>query len=200
MATLGSRFNQFLGKTRFVVSRVMLHLGGTEVSPLLGVLNQVARNTIEAEGDLEVLGEGLVEICQNLLQYDIYWQSASNEGDVLWDEGEAADYVDELFTDSAQRYLSQPLEDLADTPDVPLSLPATANLVVMITIACEGEVPDLETDLASLEAMQQGLKAIINLHYQNRLRAAQIHYSPARFGDELTGDQLLQNFPELIPL
>lgn len=200
MATLGNRFNQFLGKTRFVVSRVLLHLAGTEVSPLLGVLNQVARNTIEAEGDLEVLGEGLVEICQNLLQYDIYWQSASNEGDVLWDEGETADYVDELFTDSAQRYLSQPLEDLANTPDVPLSLSPTANLVVMITIACEGEVPDLETDLASIDAMHDGLKAIINLHYQNRLRAIQIHYSPARFGDELTSDQLLQNFPELIPL
>ncbi|ERT08705.1 hypothetical protein M595_1316 [Lyngbya aestuarii BL J] len=200
MATLGNRFNQFLGKTRFVVSRVLLHLGGAEVSPLLGVLNQVARNTIEAEGDLEVLGEGLVEICQNLLQYDVYWQSASNEGDVLWDEGETADYVEELFTDSAQRYLSQPLEDLADTPDVPLSLSPTANLVVMITIACEGEVPALETDLASTEAMQEGLKAIINLHYQNRLRAIQIHYSPARFGDELTSDQLLQNFPELIPL
>ncbi|EAW36959.1 DUF1517 domain-containing protein [Lyngbya sp. PCC 8106] len=200
MATLGNRFNQFLGKTRFVVSRVLLHLGGAEVSPLLGVLNQIARNAIEAEGDLEVLGEGLVEICQNLLQYDIYWQSASNEGDVLWDEGETADYVDQLFTDSAQRYLSQPLEDLADTPDVPLSLSATANLVVMITIACEGEVPALETDLASMETMQEGLKAIINLHYQNRLRAIQIHYSPARFGDELTSDQLLQNFPELIPL
>ncbi|MEB3283081.1 MAG: DUF1517 domain-containing protein [Lyngbya sp.] len=200
MASLGSRFNQFLGKTRFVVSRVLLHLGGTEVSPLLGILNKVARDAVEAEGDLEVLGEGLVEICQNLLQYDIYWQSASNEGDVLWDEGEAADYVDELFTDSAQRYLSQPLEDFADSDDVPLSLSPTANLVVMITIACEGEVPDLETDLASMEAMHQGLKAIINLHYQNRLRAIQIHYSPARFGDELTDDQLLQNFPELIPL
>ncbi len=200
MASLGSRFNKFIGKTRFVVCRLFLHLAGTEVSPLLGVLNQVARNTIEAEGDLEVLGEGLVDICQNLLQYQIYWQSASNEGDVVWNEGEAADYVDELFTDSAQRYLSQPLENLADDSDIPFSLPATNNLVVMIIIACEGEVPNLETDLASLEAMQNGLKTMINLHYQHRLRAVQIHYSPARFGDELTSDQLLENFPELIPL
>ena len=36
-----------------------------------------------------------------------YWQSAGNEGDVVWDEGEAGDYVNELFTDSAQRYLSE---------------------------------------------------------------------------------------------
>lgn len=200
MASLGSRFNQFLGKTRFVVCRVLLHLAGNEVSPLLGVLNRVARNAVEADGDLEVFGEGLVEVCQNLLQYNIYWQSAGNEGDVLWDEGEADDYVNELFTDSAQRYLSEPVQNVADSSDAPFTLPPTTNLVVMITIACEGEVPALETDLASMEAMEEGLKALINLHYQNRLRAIQIHYSPARFGDELTDDQLLENFPELIPL
>ncbi len=200
MAPLGDRFNRFIGKTRFVVCRLFLHLSGSEVAPLLGVLNQVARNAIEADGDLEVLGEGLVEVCQNLLQYDTYWQSAANEGDVIWNEGEAADYVDELFTDSAQRYLAEPALGDSTTDDQLLSLPVTQNLVVMLTIAALGEVPELETDLASLEAMTDGLKAIINLHYQERLQAIQIHFSPARLGDELSSDQLLQNFPELIPL
>jgi hypothetical protein len=200
MAALGDRFNRMIGKTRFVVSRLFLHLGGDQVAPLLGVLNQAARNVIDAEGDLEVTGEALAEICQSLLQYDTYWQSGSNEGDVVWSEGEAADYFNELFTDSGQRYLSQP--DLSQSFDENqlLSLPITHNLVAMITIVSEGEVPDLETDLASLEAMSSGLKAIINLHYQGRLRGIQVHFSPARLGDELTEEQLLQNFPELIPL
>ena len=70
----------------------------------------------------------------------------------------------------------------------------------MIVMATEGEVRALETDLASIEAMQDGLKALINLHYQGKLRAIQVHFSPARLGDELTDDQVLQNFPELIPL
>lgn len=200
MAALGDRFNRMRGKTRFVVSRLFLHLGGEEVAPLLGVLNQAARNVIDADGDLEVTGEALVQVCQSLLQYDTYWQSGSNEGDVVWNEGEAADYFNELFTDSGQRYLSEPDLSQPMYENQPLSLPITHNLVVMITIVSEGEVPDLETDLASMEAMNRGLKALINLHYQGRLRGISIHFSPARLGDELTNDQLLQNFPELIPL
>jgi hypothetical protein len=200
MTSWRDRLNQFSGKTRFVVARIFIHLAGEEVAPLLGVLNRVAREGIDSDGDMEILGEGLVAICQNLLQMSTYWQSAANEGDVVWNEGEAGDYVNELFTDSAQRYLSaidlaQPLDE-----DEALSIPVTRNLVVMLSVACEGEVPDLETNLADIEALEYGLKALINLHYQERLRAIAIHFSPAQLGDELTNDQLLANFPELIPL
>lgn len=189
------------GRTRFVVCRLFVHLSGQEVAPLLGVLNQAGRQAIEADGDLSVLGEGLVQIAQSLLQYDAYWRSASNEGDVFWDEGEASDSVTELFTDSASRYLSEPdLTEPEPDPDEPLSLPVTQNLVVMLTVAYEGEVPALETDLADARALETGLKAMINLHYQGTLRAIQVHFSPARLGDELTSDQLLLNFPELVPL
>jgi uncharacterized membrane protein len=178
----------------------MLHLAGDQIAPLLGVLNEKAQDAIDAQGNLGVLGEGLVEIAESLLQYESYWRSAANEGDVMRNEAEAADYVQELFTDSAQRYLSQPdLGDDEDEDDL-LALPITENIVVMITIAFEGESPDLETDLASFSALQQGLKAMINLHYQDRLRAIQVHFSPARLGDRLTNDQLLLNFSELIPL
>ena len=195
------RFSRMTGRTRFVVCRLFFHLAGQEVAPLLGVFNRTARQAVDAEGDLQVLGEGLVEIAQSLLQYDEYWLSASNEGDVFWNEGEAGDYFNELFTDSAQRYLSQP--DLNGPPagaDEPLSIPVTRNIVVMITVAFEGEVPELETDLSNVAALKAALKAIINLHYQESLRAIQVHFSPAQLGDELTNDQLLQYFPELIPL
>ena len=199
MASWRDRISKFSGKTRFVVSRIFIHLAGSEIAPLLGVLNRVAREAIEADGDLEVLGEGLVTVCQSLLQMSAHWQSAANEGDVLWDEGEAGDYVNELFTDSAQRYLSQ--IDTEDTSDRdPLSLPVTRNLVVILTVAFEGESADLENNLADAEALEYGLKALINLHYQEKLRAIQIHFSPAKLGDELNGEQLLLNFPELIPL
>ena len=197
---MSSWLNRMTGRTRFVVCRLFLHLAGQEVAPLLGVLNRAARQAIDSDGDIEVLGEGLVEICQSLLQYDEYWLSAANEGDVFWDEGAASDFFNELFTDSAQRYLSEPDLNTAAGIQEPFSLPVTQNLVVMITVAFEGEVPELETNLADINALKAGLKAMINLNYQEKLRSLQVQFSPAQLGDELTNDQLLQNFPELIPL
>ncbi|MEM7757549.1 MAG: DUF1517 domain-containing protein [Cyanobacteria bacterium P01_A01_bin.40] len=200
MSSWRDRISKFSGKTRFVVSRIFIHLAGSEIAPVLGELNRVAREAIEAEGDIEVLGAGLVSVCEYLLQMNSYWQSAGNEGDVLWDEGEAGDLINELFTDSAQRYLSSADAIEATEEDQPLSLPVTRNLVIMLTVAVEGESPDLESNLADVEALELGLKALVNLHYQEKLRAIQIHFSPARLGDELDGEQLLLNFPELIPL
>ncbi|WP_072925992.1 DUF1517 domain-containing protein [Microcystis aeruginosa] len=199
MSSLGDRFKKFAGKTRYVVCRLFLHLYGQEVAPLIGILNRAGREAIDSEGDLEVMGEGLVEICQNLLQMNLYWFSVANEGDIFWSEGEAGDYVNELFTDSAARYLSESVSGEVGENE-PLTLPVTDNLVVMITIAFEGESAALETSLADREALEDGLKSIINLHYQGRLRAIQVHFSPAQLGDELTNEQLLLNFPELLPL
>ncbi|GCL35878.1 MULTISPECIES: DUF1517 domain-containing protein [Sphaerospermopsis] len=193
-------FNKMMGRTRYVVCRLFVHLAGSEVAPILGVLNRAAREAIEADGDLEVLGEGLVEICETLLRYDQYWLSAANEGDVFWNEGEAGDYVNELFTDCAQRYGAEFDISSSSGFDQPLSIPVTRNVVIMVTVAYEGEVPELETDLSNIQALKEGLKAFINLHYNHKLRAIQVHFSPAQLGDELTNDQLLQYFPELIPL
>lgn len=193
-------FNRMMGRTRYVVSRLFVHLAGSEVAPILGVLNSTARDAIEMEGDLQQLGEGLVEICETLLRYDQAWLSAANEGEVFWDEGEARDYVNELFSDSAQRYGAD--LDISSTSNVDqsFSIPVTRNVIVMLTVAYEGEVPNLETDLSNIRALKDGLKALINLHYQDKLRAIQVHFSPAQLGDQLTNDQLLQYYPELIPL
>ncbi len=201
MSSWRDRINPFGSRTRYVVCRIFLHLAGDQVAPLLGTLNQAMIRADEAEGDMQTLGEELVNVCQNLLQSEIYWQSGANEGDVFWDEGEAGNYVNELFTDSAQRYLSQPNVNSASAQQSdPLVVPITHNVVATIIIAYEGEVPILESDLSNMSAMKDGLKAIINLHYQDALRAVQIHFSPAQLGDELTSDQILANFPELLPL
>lgn len=198
--SIGDRFNEFMGKTRFVVARVFLHLQGKEVAPILGILNQNARNAVDSDGDMDIMGECLVNITETLLQYKNYWQSAGNEGDVFWQEEDAGDFFTELFTDSAGRYLSQPYLEEGVEENTPLSLPVTDNLVVMITVAFEGENPEIETDLADIEVLSYALKALININYQEKYRAIGIHFSPARLGEVLTSDQTLINFPELIPL
>ena len=195
---LRGRFNQLSGQTRFVVCRIFVHLSGREVAPLLGVLNQAAREVIDSEGDMPVLGEQLVRVCESLLEYETFWQSAANEGDVFWDEGEAGDYVSELFTDSAGRYGSA--IDLDSNSSENFAIPMTQHVVVMIAVAFEGEVSELESNLADVNALRAGLKALIDLNYRGNLRAIQIHFSPAQLGDELTSDQLIEGFPELIPL
>lgn len=199
MTSWRDRLNRMSGKTQITVCRIFIHLAGREVAPLLGVLNQAAQEAMDSEGEMEVLGEGLVQICESLLQYDTYWQSAANEGDMFWDEGDADDYVTELFTDSAQRY-GTARDSETDTEEDDLLIPVTENLVVMLTVAYEGSADALETDLGNMTALRAGLKTLINLHYAGRLRAIQVHFSPARLGDELTDDQLLLNFPELVPL
>jgi uncharacterized membrane protein len=201
MGSWRDRINQFSGRTRYVVCRLFLHLAGDQVAPLLGILNQAMIAAEAAEGDMQTLGEELVNVCQNLLQLEVYWQSGANEGDVFWDEGEAGNYVNELFTDSAQRYLSQSNVNANFEPQSdPFTVPITRNVIVMITVAYEGEATVLESDLSSMSGMKEGLKALVNLHYQEAIRAIQMHFSPAQLGDELTSDQILVNFPELIPL
>jgi hypothetical protein len=195
---IGEQFNKLTGKTRYVVARIFVHLCGEEVTPVLGILNQAGRQTLEADGDVTIAGECLAEVCQNLLQYEHSWRSAANEGEVMWNEGDAGGFVNELFTDSAQRYLSEPDPTAKANPE--LTLAPTPNLVVMITIAFTGQDDSIENDLSQVEPLRVALKSIINLHYQNRLEAVQVHFSPAQLGDQLSDDQVLSNFPELLPL
>lgn len=198
---LGERWNQMTGKTRWVVTRLFIHLKGEEATPLLGILNQAARDAVAADGDLGALGQGLESICQGLLEYRACWRSAANEGEVFWEEAAAGDFVNELFTDSASRYLSElPPDQEPPDEDAPLTLLPTSNLVVMLTVAYDGETPQLEENLAAIEALEDGLKALVTLHYNEKLHAIQVHFSPAKLGDELSDDHLLEHFPELIPL
>lgn len=201
MNTWNDRLNKLTGKTRFIVSRILIHLKGPDVPTLLGVMNRAAQNAIDSDGDLYVLGQSLVEICENLLQRESSWLAASNEGEVLWSEEEASEYLNELFTDSTSRYLSDVGEETDALGDSEaLKIPMTSNLVVMITIACEGEIPQLEADLADISALKQALSQLCALPSQDRLRAIQLNFSPDQIGYVLTDDHVLQQFPELIPL
>jgi Protein of unknown function (DUF1517) len=195
---IGEQFNKFTGKTRYVVTQIFLHLASEDVTPLIGILNEAGRQTIEADGDLTIAGECLAEVCQNLMQYDTYWRSVHNTGEVMWSEGDATGFFNELFTDAAQRYLAEPGPN--SKPETELTLPPTPNLVVMMTIIFSGEEPAIENNLSQMDSLRAALKAIINLHTADRIEAMQIHFSPNQLGDQLSDEQITDNFPELLPL
>ena len=200
MSSWTDRFNSLTGKRRIVVVRLFIVLIGAESTTLLGVLNRAAQDAIESDGELAIMGESLVEICESLLQRETNWSSVHNEGDVFWSEEEASDYLNELFTDASRRYLSETDQPSPQDLGQPLTLPITPNVVVMLTLALEGEAPDLEADLSNVEALRRGLAQICILQAQQRLRAIQVNYSPDQMGYVLTDDHLMQQFPELIPL
>jgi Protein of unknown function (DUF1517) len=190
--------NKMAGNPRLVVLQIMLHLQGKEIFSIHQLLLQAQENAIAAEGDLRVLEVDLLEICTHLLQLELFWRSAANLGDVFWNADGAADYLNELFMQTVERYPVASEEALQEA----LALPdcSTDHLVLTLTIAFEGEEPNLETDLADRSALKQGLICVTNLQEQQRLRAIQVHFSPAAIGEVLTEDEILERYPELIPI
>jgi hypothetical protein len=73
------QFNKMVGKTRYVVSRIFLQLNGTEVTPVLGLLNQAGRQMIEAEGISPSLGNAYMlqspSSC-SFITYYVYFRSS----------------------------------------------------------------------------------------------------------------------------
>ena len=59
------------------------------------------------------------------------------------------------------------MEEFTDNND-DFSVPVTRNIVVMITVAYEGEVAQLEDDLSNIAALKDALKALIDLNYKNK--------------------------------
>jgi hypothetical protein len=189
--------------TQVTGCRIFIHLAGKKVAPLLGLLNAKAREALEAEGDLDLVGEGLVEICQRLLQAEIYWHSAANESYIFWDEDEAADYVDGLLADCTQKSLPEgrtPLSHVGYSQQEFFSIPITENVLVAIAVAFEGRAKSLETRLTEPTVLEAALNDLIKLHYQGRYQSLQIQFLPTRLGKKLTAKQILLSFPELIKL
>ncbi|NJM47038.1 MAG: DUF1517 domain-containing protein [Alkalinema sp. RU_4_3] len=197
--SLRDSFNSLTGKSRFVVSRLFIQLSGTGMGPLWGQLQQFQVEANRSDGDLNVMGEGLVSLCEALSRRSIEWTAAANEGEVFWDEGEAADYINELFMDSASRYVLEEDEE-PNGDQSTLTLSGVQTIVVSIAWAYIGAIPDLEANLAEVEALKRALIALPNLHFSHQLEALQVHFCPVRPEHPLSPDQLLEYFPELSPI
>jgi len=189
----------WLNKKRYVVTTLLVGLEGRSAAPLLGALTQASGRILDSDGEFEVASQEIAGVCGALLDYETAWNRAANWGEAFTKEEQAGDYGAETFSDLSQRYLSS-----SATEGSVLSVPNTArppqNIVVMITVAYQGEIPELEANLHSLTQVKSALKAIVALHHKDQLQLAHLHFAPAQFGDDLDEEQLLVNYPELVTL
>ncbi|WP_218081010.1 DUF1517 domain-containing protein [Anthocerotibacter panamensis] len=185
---------------RYVVTTIMVGLNGLTAAPLLGALNRSTREIIASDGDFEVASAEIAKVAGGLLDYESAWTHSANWGEVFTKEVEAGDYGAECFAQNSQRYLSSG-EGLQEAPvAVPTRARSPQNIVVMLTVAYQGELAELETALTSVDAVRRALAALVVLHNKDQLQLAHLHYAPAHFGDDLDTDQLLVNYPELVAL
>jgi len=190
-------FNWLRGK-RYVVTTIMVGLNGRVAAPLLATLNRATQTIVEYDGEFEVASAELSRIAGALVDYETSWSHSANWGEVFKKEEEAGDYGADCFAQNSQRYLSS--GDGPVTETAPVQVKAPQNIVVMLTVAYEGEIQDLEASLTSTESLKRALSAIVALHNRDQLQVAHLHYAPAHFGDDLDDDQLLVNYPELVAL
>jgi len=190
-------FNWLQGK-RYVVTTVLVGLDGQTAAPLLGTLSQATRTIAESDGDFEIASAEMARIAGALVDYETAWSRSANWGEVFKKEEEAGDYGAECFAENSQRYLSSGDGPVSTT--APVSAKSPQNIVVMLTVAYQGEIAELEASLTSVESVRRALAQIVALHGRDQLQLAHIHYAPARFGDDLDEDQLLVNYPELVAL
>ena len=184
----------FLKRGRFVTATLVAAMPKADATALHSRALDAVR-LIAAQGDdFEQTSAQVAEIARALLDREHAWSHVGGWGDVYDKEGDADAAADEAYTDAAGRYLSGADDDAA-TPGA-----RTGHVVVMITVGYEGQMPAIETTIASPGDLRAALIAVGALHDGERLLAAHLHVAPGHPEDAVTEEQMLASFPELLPV
>jgi hypothetical protein len=189
-------------RSRYVVATIEVAVDPKRAPWLLGSVAKAAERIVEAEGEFSVARDEIVRIAEDLLGADAAWTHAASWGEVFRKEEDAGRYGEESFARCAGRYLSSgddgAREEIGTIPSDAEIL--EGQLVIMLTVATQGEAPAIEKSLASHRDVTEALEQIVALGRTDRLDLAHIHHAPARTDEALTEDQLLVSYPELVPL
>jgi hypothetical protein len=183
-------------KERYVVTRITLNYG-TDCNDLLGLCNSLKNITDPKEFSIKV----------SQVLYELSTRTplkVSNTGDVF-ESFEAADQdFDSLVSKCRQTFYS-PIEVTDDTKppidtEVPKNFGKSENIIIDIVVLYEGELSAVENDLSlSAKGLESALSELSEAAEIGRVKAAAAFTLPLA-GDDLTEDQVLINFPELLPL
>ena len=186
-------------RKRYAVATILLGVEGAPVRPLMAALGRSTRRIVETEGEFEVASEEMFHTVERLIEHEHAWSHAGNWGEVFNKEEDAGRYGEECFADCAGRYLSSGGGSGEDESGAAGDA-AEGPLVVMLTVAYQGKVGELERTLATRGEVASALSAIAALHHQGRLELAHIHFAPAQEDEVLTEDRMLVGYPELLSL
>lgn len=183
-------------RKRFVVATILVGLEDPGRRRVFDVVSHAMQRIVDSDGEFEIASEELARVAQVLLEYESAWTYSANWGEVFSKEEDAARYGEESFADCSGRYLSD--TDGSGEGEAPSTEHGVS--VVMLTIAYEGETPQLEKTLATKQELADGLAAIIALHRREQLLLAHLHQSPGTIDETLTEDQMTVNYPEMMSL
>lgn len=184
-------------RKRFVVATILVGLEDPGRRRVFDVVSGAMQRIVESDGEFEVASEAIAQVAQVLLEYESAWTYSANWGEVFSKEEDAARYGEDSFADCSGRYLSD--TDGSGEDEEPVEEHGGVS-VVMLTIAYEGETPQLEKTLATKQELADGLAAIVALHRREQLLLAHVHQSPGTIDETLTEDQMTVNYPEMMSL
>ncbi|MBM4280294.1 MAG: DUF1517 domain-containing protein [Deltaproteobacteria bacterium] len=182
---------------RVAVATVALCVDGAGFLPLQRRVNDATARIVAADGAFDVAADEVAAVARALLDHESSWHSGALAGEVFAAEGDAQDFLGEVYADLSSRYASSDdgREDVERD-----GTSAERRCVVMVTVAYRGESVDVERDLHDRLDAARALQGIVALREQRTLLAAQVHVAPSHTDDRLSDEQLLANFPELSAL
>jgi hypothetical protein len=184
-------------KDRVAVATLALCVDGDAFLPVQRRVNAAAARIVEADGAFDVAARQTADVARALLDHEADWHSAALAGEVFDAEEDASAHLGEVYADLASRYASSESGDGRDPGD---DTRRERRCIAMITVAYRGESADVERDLHDRLDAARVLRGLATLQEQGALLAAQVHVAPSHPEDRLTDEQLLANFPELVPL
>jgi Protein of unknown function (DUF1517) len=141
--------------------------------------------------------EIVLDVVEKLLYRQSDLVACCNEGDAGMMEGEAVAFWESLDRAGRSTYVSMAGAPSDTAPD---ALTPTENIVVIIVVLFYGHQPEVETAIASVESLSAALNALRGIANREGILSAVVHRLPAAAGHNLSGDQVLINFPNLIKI
>lgn len=193
-------------RKRHTVTTIIVVVDAEDARSTYSILERATNRISAAEDDHGAASAAVADVAGFLLQSRAAWTHVANWGEVFRREEDAASYGDEMFAECAGRYLSSSDAGGRAPTEGESQLRALRGgggphpVVVMLTIGYQGEVPALEKTLATRNDVDAALSAVIALHHRDALDLAALHFAPNHADEVVTDDQLVMNFPELLPM